>query len=49
MNRFNWGVLRFCQIQARGNGIVLREKILDGIYPDDEVQPRLLIRTKEAT
>lgn len=49
MNRFNWGVLRFCQVHARGNRIVLREKGLDGTYPHDEVQPCLFIRTKEAT
>jgi hypothetical protein len=49
MNRFNRGLVRICQVYARGNGIVLREKFLDGICQHPGVRPGLFIRTKEAT
>jgi hypothetical protein len=49
MNRFNRGLVRFCQVCARGNGIVLREKFFDGIYHIPGYGLVLFVRTKEAT
>ncbi len=50
MNRFNWGLLRFCQIRARGKWHgAERENFRDGICQHPQVRPCLFMRTKEAT